>query len=85
MDKMKMRLAALGKSKEGGFGKDQIQKVRQRKASAGMDMMLSQMMGEHGEEEMGEDSQSMEEELGELSPEEKKLIMAYRKKKGEMA
>lgn len=84
MDKMKARMMAMsGKAKEMPFGKDAMAKLHAKKH--GGDAMLAEMMGEHGSEEQGEPEQSMGEELGELSPEEKMLIMAYRKKKGGMA
>jgi len=93
MNKMKMRMMAMGqKGKEMPFSPEAMMKLKAKKEGAGMDSMLSQIMGSHGKEEMGEPEQGMEEESGEvvqedigaLSPDEIKLVMAYRKKMGKV-
>jgi hypothetical protein len=81
MDKLKMRMAALGgKAKEMPFSKESMMALKAKKEGDGMESMLAGLMG--GEKEESEmPGEEMEMEVGELSPEEKMLIMAFRKKK----
>jgi hypothetical protein len=83
MDKMKMRMAALGgKSKEMPFSNEAMSALKAKKQGDGMESMLASLMGGDKEEtEMPGEEGEVEMEIGELSPEEKMLIMAYRKKK----
>lgn len=77
MDKLKMRMAALGSKEEKmPFSKESMMALKAKKEGDGMESMLAGLMG--GEKE---ESEEMEMEIGELSPEEKMLIMAFRKKK----
>lgn len=86
MDKLKMRMAALGgKAKEMPFSKESMMKLHAKKQGDGMDSMLASLTGEDKNAslpgaEMEDPAHEMQ-EVGELSPEETMLIMAFRKKK----
>ncbi len=79
MDKLKMRMAALGgKEEKMPFSKEALGALKAKKEGDGMESMLAGLMG--GEKAEGEE-EKMEAEVGELAPDEIQLILAYRKKK----
>lgn len=81
MDKMKMRMAALGgKHKEMPFPKEKIDAMRSKKHGEEYSQMAEGLM----KEDSGEEKEGEAMEMGELSPDECKLVMAYRKKKAQV-
>jgi len=86
MDKMKLRMMAMGKKeKEMPFSKESMEKMYAKKKEGSMEEMMGGMMApKEGMEEGSESGEYAEMDLGELSPEEKHLIVMFRSKKEEM-